>query len=255
MMKRAILFGLVLCCIVFVVSGCKPKDPNAGMVAENEKLKIQNGRLQEEIERLQRELNELGAERTEWRDKFYTSSTELEKLKGLVERLKGESSELQGKLDELQRERQKLEEEKESLAKKLSNVEGVVVSRKGDEILLTVDNLILFDSGSAEIKSSANKAIQAIASALTGDFMSRRIRIEGHTDTDPIRKSAAFPSNWELSTARACTVLHSLKKAGVEEARMHVAGYAYFRPVAANDSDANKAKNRRVEIYILPEEK
>ncbi len=257
-MKRAFLLGtaaFVLLSMFVTVAGCKPSDPNAGMVAENEKLKVQNTRLHEEIERLQRELNELGAERTEWRDKYYAISSELEKYKGIVEDLKGESSELQAKLDELKRENDKLEQEREGLTSRLADIEGVKVSRKGNEILLTLDNVILFDSGKADLKSSADKAIKAIAVALTSELSNRRIRIEGHTDTDPIRKAAVFATNWELSTARACTVLHSLRKGGVEEARMSVAGFAYHRPVAPNDSEANKALNRRVEIYILPEDK
>ncbi|MDZ7816900.1 MAG: OmpA family protein [Planctomycetota bacterium] len=247
MKKVALAFVVIL----FLFAGCDRKDPDVALMAENEKIKVQIAQLHEQIETLRREMNNISAERNDWRDKYYASKVELEELKTALEQMKHRSAELQAKLEELKASKQELEDERSKLENKLANVEGVTVSKRGDEILLTLENRILFDSGKTDLKPGAKQAIDAIADALKTDFPNRMIRIEGHTDSDPISK-AVYPSNWELSVARAANVLHGLRKKGVEEKRMSIAGFAYFRPVAPNDTAENKAKNRRVEIFILP---
>jgi chemotaxis protein MotB len=77
------------------------------------------------------------------------------------------------------------------------------------------------------------------------------VGIEGHTDNDPIKKSG-WKSNWELSTARALSVLHYLSEQSVNEPRLSAIGYGEYRPVASNDIKDGRQKNRRVEIVILP---
>jgi chemotaxis protein MotB len=76
----------------------------------------------------------------------------------------------------------------------------------------------------------------------------------GHTDDTPIKKAntkARHDTNWELSLHRGAQVVHALSKHGLQEARMGAAGYSMYQPVVANSSDANKQKNRRVEIFVL----
>jgi chemotaxis protein MotB len=81
-----------------------------------------------------------------------------------------------------------------------------------------------------------------------------QIRVEGHTDSDPIR-TERFPSNWELSTARAVNMLKHLANAGkIRAERLSAAGYGESKPLFPNDTKANKAKNRRVEIVLIMEE-
>ncbi|SHH27226.1 OmpA/MotB family protein [Caloranaerobacter azorensis] len=114
-----------------------------------------------------------------------------------------------------------------------------------------LDN-VFFDSGKAEIKPKAKEILRYIGDILNRkEFKHKHIKIEGHTDTDPIRTSK-FPSNWELSAIRATNVLRFLiEEKGIEGNRISSAGYAYYRPVAPNDTPENKAKNRRVDIVIL----
>ena len=81
----------------------------------------------------------------------------------------------------------------------------------------------------------------------------RRFRIEGHTDNTPVSASSAYPSNWELSAARAMNVLHYLADFGVDENRFSIAGYADTRPMHSNDTPEGRAYNRRVDIIILDE--
>lgn len=106
-----------------------------------------------------------------------------------------------------------------------------------------------FDSGSATIKPSGYQLLNTIIEAMTQ--YSNPLRIEGHTDNVPI-SSSQFPSNWELSTARATNVLrYILKTYEVEPATISATGYAEFRPVSENSTAEGRSKNRRVDIVLL----
>jgi chemotaxis protein MotB len=107
---------------------------------------------------------------------------------------------------------------------------------------------LLFESGSAELKPEAKAVLDTIAEILK--FLPNKIRIEGHTDDRPI-KSARFPSNWHLSVARALNTAYYLMSKGVNPEKISIAGYSEYRPIAPNDSEENRAKNRRVDIVII----
>jgi chemotaxis protein MotB len=107
----------------------------------------------------------------------------------------------------------------------------------------------IFDSGSDQIKPEGKALLDTIATGLTS--MGNYIRIEGHTDNVPIRNSR-FPSNWELSTARATAVVSQLiVKFGLRPDLISAAGYAEYRPAASNDTEEGRARNRRVDIIVL----
>lgn len=132
---------------------------------------------------------------------------------------------------------------------------GVAVAR-GDqgEIRLTLDQAILFPSGSSVITSEGQQTLGRITPILKQRFSGRRVRVEGHTDDVPVaRVKDRYPSNWELSSARAAAVLRNLLSSGALAPELgHVAGYADQQPVAPNDSDSGRKRNRRVEIWIMP---
>jgi chemotaxis protein MotB len=109
---------------------------------------------------------------------------------------------------------------------------------------------ILFDSGKSDLKPEGQTALTEVAGVLAS-IKDRDFQIAGHTDNIPI-KSRKFPSNWELSTARAVTVTRYLGANGVDSARLSAAGYAETQPVASNDDDAGRAQNRRIEIVLMP---
>jgi len=115
-----------------------------------------------------------------------------------------------------------------------------------------MDN-VLFDSGSAEIKPGSLDILKSVAEMLNREeFSNRQIKVEGHTDSDQIIRSSKFPTNWELSSARATNVLRYLVEVeNIEGNRVSSSGYSYYRPILPNDSPENKAKNRRVDIVIL----
>ena len=109
---------------------------------------------------------------------------------------------------------------------------------------------ILFDSGRADLKPEGQAALTEVASVLAS-IPDRDFQIAGHTDNIPI-KSARFPSNWHLSTARALTVTTYLAEHGVPEKRLSAAGYADTQPAASNDTPAGRQQNRRIEIVLMP---
>jgi chemotaxis protein MotB len=109
---------------------------------------------------------------------------------------------------------------------------------------------ILFDSGKADLKPEGKEALKEVADVLAS-IPDRNFQIAGHTDNIPIR-SARFPSNWELSTARAVTVTRFLAEAGVDGQRVSAAGYAEMHPVADNSTPDGRQQNRRIEIVLMP---
>jgi chemotaxis protein MotB len=120
--------------------------------------------------------------------------------------------------------------------------------------MLAVDlaEQIFFDSGRAALKKEGKEVLKKVAAALKG-YENKIIRVVGHTDNVPLAKSlqATFPSNWELSVARATTVVRFLQDAGIPPERMIPAGRAEYEPVATNDTPEGRQKNRRIEIMLI----
>jgi len=113
---------------------------------------------------------------------------------------------------------------------------------------ITIEDPVMFESGSAELKPKAYPILTRVVSLARG--WPNTIRIEGHTDSDPIH-TERFPSNWELSTERALSVLHFFQDdAGFDPRDLVAIGRGEFDPIASNDTPENKAKNRRIEIHI-----
>lgn len=122
----------------------------------------------------------------------------------------------------------------------------VTQSKRG--IAIEINDSILFDPARAELQSSSITMLRAVADMVKGS--DNLIQIEGHTDNTPIR-STQFPSNWELSSARAASVVRLFAEAGVAPQRMVVIGYSDQRPAEANDKGDGRARNRRVTLNIL----
>ncbi len=137
------------------------------------------------------------------------------------------------------------------LQKELTD-KDVEISQLRGQLSVSVLDKILFKSGRADILPAGQAVLEKVANVLgsTDDM----IRVEGHTDNVPIseRLKEKYYSNWELSAARAASVVRYFQhgSAKIEPLRMEAVGFAEYRPVAPNDSDANKQRNRRVEIVL-----
>ncbi len=191
------------------------------------------------------------------------STIELEKFKGAVSSMKGAL----GILDDMKNKptpeqrrsiegRDNFKEQVDKQVKEIKRVleeEGlsdqVQVEADATGIHVRLGDNIMFDVGKAELKASAFPVLNAIAD-LVHNKQFKEIFVEGHTDNVPIH-TAKYPTNWELSTARALSVvryLHYVK--GIDAAKLAAVGYGEYRPLVPNTTAANRAKNRRVEIYI-----
>ncbi len=127
---------------------------------------------------------------------------------------------------------------------------GVDYGQRDGNLYISIPSEITFASGKATLTKNGKQALKAVADTLSGDYGSGVFWIEGHTDSDPIKKSK-WASNRDLSVARAMAVLHFLvEDAGIADDQCVVAGHGQYRPIAANDSKSSKAKNRRVEIVV-----
>jgi chemotaxis protein MotB len=116
--------------------------------------------------------------------------------------------------------------------------------------MIAIEDSILFQPGSATIRSEARRTLDAIVSTLQGQYAEKDILVLGHTDDQPIQKSG-WKDNYELSAQRALAVVRYLRERGVVPARVVACGAGEFRPRSPNDSAANRARNRRVEFFAL----
>jgi chemotaxis protein MotB len=123
-----------------------------------------------------------------------------------------------------------------------------VIERRGLVVRVLTDKL-LFDSGQATLQPAGSPLLEEVAMLLNVD-KSHPITVEGNTDNQPIATSQ-FPSNWELSTARATTVVRFLIAHGVNAGRLAAAGYAALHPFDSNATTAGRSRNRRVDIVLM----
>lgn len=187
----------------------------------------------------------------------------VKSLTGENEALKKEKDALQGRVNELTSKAEKAEQlEKatqtyQDLQKKLEKEiqDGQVqLKEMKDRLTMTMVDKILFPSGSVDVSNEGKQVLDKVITILK-DITDKRIQVEGHTDNVRIFSSVRtkYPTNWELSTARATQVVRYLQEEGGLDAKLLSAtGYSEYQPIAPNDTDENKAKNRRIEIVLLP---
>jgi chemotaxis protein MotB len=211
-------------------------------------LEAKTQQLQAEVDQLKKQTEDLQASLT---------NKELERKD-----LEGKNAELAALNEELSKNTKKLEEAKAALEKRSSEYENLAESLKGEisdgkielselkgRMTVKMKDKILFASGSSLIGKEGQAALDKVAGALK-DVKGKIIRVEGHTDNDPVDPKGNFPTNWHLSVSRALAVVQHLQQAGVDPGMLSAAGYGEFHPIAANDSAAHKSQNRRIEIVL-----
>lgn len=230
MNRRGLL--LIPCAIlVMAISGCGTTKAVAGKKADE---------YESDINRLKRQMEDMRDEKD-----AEIARIEAQRLKDLerFQEAKGnEISELEKAKNELTN---SLQQEIGDYKAKLEMTErGLVITFLAE---------VFFAPGKDVVSSSGKESLTKVAEVLNGNVSGSNLAVEGYTDNDPIKVSG-WKSNWELSTARALSVLHYLvDECGVAPQRLSAIGYGEYKPVAANDTPENKRQNRRVEIVILPE--
>lgn len=140
---------------------------------------------------------------------------------------------------------------RERLGAELASGEVELREHGGSGLSVALGDRILFPPGQAELNARGRSVLQRVIAAVSS-LSDRRIRVEGHTDATPItgENMERFPTNWELSTARATTVVRFLEQQGIGGERMVAVGYGPHRPVADNDTPRGRLRNRRIEIVL-----
>jgi chemotaxis protein MotB len=244
-MNKGYIFAIIS--ISLLLSACVSSKEYKARLADIDDLKLDAAAQQEKIATQEEKIASLEEDKK-------VLDRDISNLKTLISRKEGDI--------------EKLMQEKEDAIKELKSTYNSFVSelhkeiKQGqieitqlkDKLSLTMVEKILFDSGSATIKKDGQKVLSRIGEILA-KVEDKQITIQGHTDNVTIssRLRDRFPTNWELSAARATTVVRYLnEKANIDPRLLVAAGVGEFRPVASNDTAEGRAKNRRIEIVLLP---
>ncbi len=192
------------------------------------------------------------AELTNLREEKVLMTQRIEELQSENESLNSRYAVSEEERARLADERNRLEYARQSMEDRLRGT-GVSVKIKGGHISVVLPSSVLFNSGQTKLKKNAKSSLSKVCRVLEKDFPNETIRIEGHTDSDPIKRTKQlYKTNWELSAVRAATVLHYLiDNCHLDPKKLYLAGFGEFQPVAGNKYINDKKKNRRVEIVVL----
>ncbi|WP_243370930.1 OmpA family protein [Geotalea sp. SG265] len=234
--------------------------------AENDTLKSTVEKLSKDLNTATKEKEKLLADNKELdkvlKAKSDTLSKNIADLRQKIAALEGENAALKDEIANLKKakeeEVQKTSKTYEDLLEKMKSEisQGqVTISELKGKLTVNMVDAVLFDSGKAEVKPEGLVVLQKVVD-IVKNIKDKAIRIEGHTDNDQIVGALAkkYPTNWELSAARAINVTRYLQQQGIDPLNLSAIAYGEFKPVADNTSREGKAKNRRIEIILVPKE-
>ncbi|RMG94002.1 MAG: chemotaxis protein MotB [Deltaproteobacteria bacterium] len=243
---------VLLLSLPFLLPGCKRKE----LEAELARVKDQLAAVESERDAEKRKNQQLSAENQSLKEKIAELEAEIRQLTAQIEDLAKKAGVTAKELAELRAEKAKREKElqvyKDLFAKLKAMIDAGTIEvefRKG-RLVVKLSNAILFDSGRTDLKEEGKAALANLVPALKS-VGKRDFLVAGHTDNVPI-KTARFKSNWELSTARAVTVVKYLVEQGYPPTQLGAAGFAEYDPIADNSTEEGRAKNRRIEIILMP---
>jgi chemotaxis protein MotB len=237
--------GMSVMAAGFVITGCVSSGTFNTMQAQKDK----------EIAALQKENADLVQQKDKLEGNFHSLKerfAELEQRRLSTEQRAGSLQEENAALVAVG---QRQQQQYQALEQRLSNeVQKGQLEIRQFKNMLSVDlaEQIFFDSGRATLKPGGKEILKKVGDALKG-YENKMIRVVGYTDNVPVAKSlqATFPTNWELSVARATTVVRFLQEAGVPPERLVASGRSEYDLVASNDTPEGRQKNRRIEIMLI----
>lgn len=237
---------------------------NTVLNAELAESRIQLAKRVQEVKSLEAELKNLKIIASKCSKNFSDVQTQIAYLKNinqqLTQNVKRLSLDLEKKRSVIQLQEKVirlLDDTKKTIEHSLKNqvaAQDIEIVEMEDKLKVVFIDKILFDSGSIEISEKGKDLLLVVAESIR-DFKNHSIVVEGHTDNVPLRSSLKdrFASNWELSTARAATVVRFLQEKGrLQPERLSARGYSYFQPVASNRTNEGRRQNRRIEIILGP---
>jgi chemotaxis protein MotB len=208
---------------------------NHNLQAQLDEQTAINAKLRAELERLGKNVDEMLREKG-------TLAHALDDAKARLEELRKAQAAAEARAQLFQQFVQKF--------KTLIDAGQLKITTRNGRLVLQLPNDVLFDSGQTAIKPAGKEALAQVARVLQ-TVRGRSFQVAGHTDNVPIQ-TPRFPSNWELSTARAVEVVKLLVAQGDDPQNLSGAGYGEFDPIAGNDTPAGRARNRRIEITLQP---
>ncbi len=271
-----------------VLMGCVSREEYLMKVEESERSISELETLKNEYSILQNGMEGLEKENTDLKVQIVSMKQEIDRLQekstNLEEILKSETSSLGELVSELRSENNRLKQENETLLSKLTTLE-VERDEEVQEMRRTYDDLlvdmraeidkgkvtitqlegklkvnmvdeILFDSGETTIKPEGIQVLERVGKVLL-NVKDQTINIAGHTDNVPIGPDLVkqYPTNWELSAARATSVARYLQdKSGIDPHLISATGYGQYQPIESNKTEKGRARNRRIEIVLVPKE-
>jgi len=215
------------------------------MELELNKSETQKNKLAKEVKKLQTQNAYLKNINRQQQKNIETLKRELEKGRSVIQ--------LQGKVIQL------LDDTKKTIETSLKDqiaAQEIEVVEVDDKLKVIFVDKILFDSGSVDINARGKELLMIMAASLKAAEQ-QDILVEGHTDNVPLSAAlrTRFPSNWELSTARAAAVARFFHQAGgIQPEKLSARGYSFYRPVASNKTEEGRHQNRRIEIILAPRE-
>ncbi len=290
-MKFTLPMLLLLCCSL-LFTGCVSEGVHRQKLEENAHLEEVIRSLQADYEALQYDKKQLTSRNDDLNTQLLESikrsgllqqdldraRSDLARIEKVLQDRSAEAgaalASMRQTIDQLTEENQQMaalmEQERQARQAQLDEIQGtynelvgkleaeidrgeVTISELKGKLTVNVVDQILFDSGQAELKPAGLEVLQRIGDILK-TANGKEIQVEGHTDNVPIspRLQATFPSNWELSTARATTVLHFLQdKAGISGERLSAVGYGEYHPLASNSDATGRRQNRRIQIILV----
>jgi len=260
-MKNIIIISLGL--MALLTTGCVTKGTHEATLMElgktkdslttaNSKIDQQNEFIESQKLEINKNLNEISNTKSELEELDKNKSKLQKELEDSQALLNASQSQLKT-MREIEAETKKRNEIYARFVKELQKmIDGgqLTVSIEKGRIVINLPDNVLFATGHSIVNPEGQIALKQIAAVLK-EFSDRSFQVEGHTDNVPM-KSSRYPSNWELSTARALNVVHLMIEEGVDAKNISASGFGEFQPRADNETKEGRALNRRIEIIMLP---
>ncbi|NTV14425.1 MAG: OmpA family protein [Desulfobulbaceae bacterium] len=228
------------------------------LAAQNRQIGDLEKQLAEQAEQLQERAREIAAQT----EQFSQCARQSAEQTALLATAEAANARLSAELHQLRAEKETAVEQMNSthqalIRKMKSEIDNgqITISELQGKLTVNLIDAILFDSGRAEIKAQGLLVLQKVVDILK-EVSGKTIRIEGHTDNVPIGGGLAqkYPSNWELAAARAVNVARFLQDHGIDPHSLNAVAHGEYKPVAANDTEPGRARNRRIEIVLANQE-
>ncbi|MFQ5697488.1 MAG: OmpA family protein [Myxococcota bacterium] len=252
--------SLALLVIAGALSGCVTR---SAYQLEQSRSTTLSGLLEQrdqQIAALEKQIQELSAQGEKLALERRSLSEERLAQIAQLEALRRENDDLRARIEAQQKRIREREAELAAVGstyrRLVDQLEGEVASgqveieRLRGQIKVRASEKVLFGSGKVDLEPAGRDVLRKVAAEIRG-LEDQRVRVEGHTDSVPIR-TQRYPSNWELSAARAAGVVRFLEAQGIEARRLEAVGLADTAPLASNDTPGGRARNRRIAIVLVP---